>query len=114
MEKSLGISDSTAGDVTILTVSGRLDAAHSPEAERAFASIIESGKQQIVFNAQGLEYISSAGLRVLIGARKRLAPGGALKLACLQPQVRSVFAIAGFDRIFAIYDTTEAAVNSFN
>jgi anti-anti-sigma factor len=113
MEKSLDISDSTAGDVTILSISGRLDAARSPDAERALMSLIESGRRRIVFNAQDLLYISSAGLRILIAARKKLSPDGDLRIASLQPQVRSVFAIAGFDRIFAIYDDTTTAVNSF-
>jgi anti-anti-sigma factor len=50
---------------------------------------------------------------VLIAAKKKLASGGDLRLAGLQPQVRSVFAIAGFDRIFTIYNDTDTAVNSF-
>jgi anti-sigma B factor antagonist len=114
MENSLVISDTPVGEVTVLSISGRLDATHSPDAEKALVSLMDAGRRRFVLDARGLEYISSAGLRVLIAARKRLSPdGGDIRLAGLRPQVRTVFQIAGFDRIFAIYEDTSAAVNSF-
>jgi anti-anti-sigma factor len=115
MEKSLVITQTLKGEIPVLSIAGRLDAANAPEAEQALASLMEEGKRRIVIDAGSLAYISSAGLRVLIAAKKRLSPqGGDIRLAGLQPPVRNVFAIAGFDRIFAIYDDAAAAVQSFS
>jgi len=115
MEKSLVITQDLHGEIPVLSIAGRLDAANAPEAEQALASLMEGGRHRIVVDAASLAYISSAGLRVLIAAKKRLSPrGGDIRLAALQPPVKSVFAIAGFDRIFAIYDDAAAAVQSFS
>lgn len=115
MEKSLGISQTLQGDIPVLAIAGRLDAANAPEAEQALSSLIAAGKHRIVVDARELAYISSAGLRVLIAAKKQVSPlGGDIRLAALQSPVRTVFSIAGFDRIFAIYDDTNIAVRSFS
>ncbi|WP_287681765.1 STAS domain-containing protein [Methanobacterium sp.] len=62
-----------------------------------------------------MEYISSSGLRVMLSSLKKLnAMGGNLKLSSLQPYVMEVFKIAGFTKLFQIYNDEQEATNSFN
>ena len=85
------------GDVVRL--SGRLDAA---EADKA-ADVLSEIESSAVVDFEELAYISSAGLGVLFAAQKRLlAAGMGLKLINLNPHIREVFSIAGFDSVFEI------------
>lgn len=78
---------------------GRLDAARAEALLDEFASIPPS----CVIDLRDLEYISSAGLGLLFAAHKRLSDtGGGLRLVNLRPHIRELFAIAGFDKIFAL------------
>lgn len=80
-------------------LAGRFDAAQVQKAEAFFHSIQSS----CVVDFEGLDYISSAGLGVLLGTQKRLMQTGeALKLVNLNPHVKNVFLYAGFDRVFVI------------
>jgi anti-anti-sigma factor len=97
--------------VTILAMSGRLDGASAPTVEEKVLALIDGGADRLVIDCAGLEYISSAGLRVLLIAAKRLAPPrGKLALAALRTQVREVLDVAGFSSLFAIHPTRPAAV----
>lgn len=114
MSTPLEISNHTVDDVLVLSLGGRLDTVTSPEAETAIQACIAGGTRKIVLDAAHLLYVSSAGLRILIAAKKRLIPdGGDIRLAALTPQVRSVFTIAGFDRIFRMFDDEQTAIASF-
>ncbi|MDG6258152.1 MAG: STAS domain-containing protein [Methanomicrobiaceae archaeon] len=114
MSGSLDVSNRQVNGVDVVFIRGRMDAHSSTEAGATINGLIEGGSRRIVVNLSGLEYISSSGLRILLSALKQLKKeDGALKLACLQPSVREVFAMAGFDRIFLLYDDEESAVNSF-
>ena len=84
------------GEKTIVELAGRLDTAEAPKAKEAVADIIQQ-KNDVVFDCNELEYISSSGLRVLLEAQKSLnAAGGSLKLINVQPSVQSVLDMTGF------------------
>ncbi|MEA2051332.1 MAG: STAS domain-containing protein [Euryarchaeota archaeon] len=101
------------GNVAILTLKGRLDAYSSNELERSISALIDDGSVRLIVNFDGVDYISSSGLRVMLASQKRLKKEeGDLKLACLKPYVKEVFDIAGFIQLFAIYEQEEEAVNS--
>jgi len=107
------IEEKSVGDVAILTLNGRLDAYSSNDVERRINALIDDDCVRIVVNLDGVEYISSSGLRVMLASLKRLKKEeGDLKLACLKPYVKEVFDIAGFTQLFEIYDREEEAVNS--
>ena len=115
MENILLIDESHSGNATIVSLGGRMDASSSPSAEAVLFRLIESGTREIVVDMSKLDYISSAGLRVMLASLKKLRDdGGQLVLAGLKPQIQNVFEIAGFQRIFTIYSTTEEAVSSFS
>ena len=72
-----------------------------------------SGAKKVLLDFSSLDYISSAGLRVLLGAAKQLrAKGGTLGMFGLNQSVQEVFEISGFSSILSVYPTEDAAVSS--
>ena len=96
--------------VVVLSVDGRVDASNAATLEQKILAVIATGEQRLVIDCARLEYMSSAGLRVLLIAAKRLSNTGKLALASLNPQIRDVFDIAGFSSIFQIYRTQDDAI----
>ena len=101
-------------DVKVAVFVPRLDAHTTGEAEDALNGLIEVGAQKLLCDFSKTEYISSAGLRLLIATAKKLEKsGGKLVLCCLQTYVRDVFEMAGLTRIFTIRDSEEEALKAF-
>jgi anti-sigma B factor antagonist len=87
------------GEQGVVVVSGRLDAAQCPTAQ-AFLDKVEG---VVTVDCSGLEYISSAGLGVLLKTQKRLlARSGKLRLAGVNRHIQDIFLYSGFDQIFEI------------
>ncbi len=87
----------------ILDLKGRLNALTSGELEKTVDRAINNGERHLVFGCEGLEYCSSAGLRVFLTTVKRLkASGGRCVFAALSPSVHEVFDIAGFLEVMDI------------
>lgn len=100
-----------AGDVVVVKLSGRLDSSTAQPAEENFMRVLASGPLHLAIDMSKLDYISSAGLRVLLVVAKKVQQAkGKVVLFGLVHNVREVFAISGFDRIFAIQPDIEAAV----
>ena len=94
----------------LMTVSGRMDAMTSMDFNQACENLLDDGVANIVVDLGGLEYISSAGLRSLLVAGKKIAVDeGKLLLCKLTGMAREVFDISGFSSVFAVYDNVEAA-----
>ena len=105
------LTEDKEGGVTVLALGGRLDAGSAAGVEQRVLALIDGGADRLVFDCETLDYISSAGLRILLMAAKRLAPPrGKLALAALKPQVRDVLEIAGFANLFAIHANRAAAI----
>ncbi len=87
------------GPTGSVVVTGRLDAAQSPTAQ-AFLDKVEG---MVTLDCSGLEYISSAGLGVLLKTQKRLlASGGKLRLSGVNRHLLDIFGYSGFDQLFEI------------
>ncbi len=87
------------GDDGVICLEGRLDASQSERAQ----SFLDSVEQASVLDFEKLEYISSAGLGVLLRTQKRLmASGGSLKLINVNNHIMDVFKYSGFDHIFEV------------
>lgn len=99
----------------VVKVTGRLDSATAPKLAEEFARINDLGRFKIVMDFTGLEFISSAGLRVLISTQKNCKRynRGELVLAGLPAHILSVFDLAGFTAIFKIFNDVLTAVGSF-
>ena len=93
--------DKTLNDGCLtIKVEGRLDTNTSPELEDEMNL---EGVVKLVFDFSGLEYISSAGLRILIAAQKAMsANGGSMEISGSNEAVRSVFEITGCSEIFTM------------
>ncbi len=103
------------GPIVILAVKGRLDASTSNKLEESLLASIETGEKQFALDFSRLDYISSAGLRVLLLAMKKLTNAeGKLVLCSLQEQIKEVFDIAGFSSLFPLFTSPEEALRSFN
>lgn len=110
----MNIKEDKKGQATVLTIEGRLDSITSGTLEKKFLTVIGDGEKNIVVDFTGMDYISSAGLRVLLMAAKKTGKlGGKVVLAALCANVKEVFDIAGFTSIFTITDSQEEAVQAF-
>ncbi len=108
----MDIQSNEAGGCTLFTVTGRLDASSAASAEATLAGAVEGGATRLVLNLASLDYISSAGLRVLLATAKRVArQSGKLVLCELQSGVREVLAISGLLSVFAVVDTQAEALS---
>lgn len=87
--------------VATLIVSGRLDTTTAPGLEAAISEITASC-EQLVLDFAGLEYISSAGLRVILKAQKVMAAKGGMKLLHVNETIMEIFEITGFSDILTI------------
>ena len=106
------ISTRTSSDIHIVAITGSLDSTTSPEAQKALDAVLSSAKK-VVLNFSDLDYISSAGLRVLLGAAKHLrASGGTLGMFGLNQSVREVFEISGFSTILSVYQSEAEALGA--
>ena len=90
------INKNQEGGKLVLAPIGRVDTITSPELE---AAVVTDGIDELVFDLSEVDYISSAGLRVLLAAQKRMA-GKSMKIANAKPAVKEVFEITGFSDIF--------------
>jgi anti-sigma B factor antagonist len=82
-----------------VVMTGRLDAAQAPTAQ----AYLDKVQGTVTLDLAGLEYISSAGLGVLLKTQKRLmTEGGKVRLTGLRPGLKDIFVYSGFDQIFEI------------
>ncbi|NLI13317.1 STAS domain-containing protein [Pelotomaculum propionicicum] len=108
------IQESKSGSVIILELNGRLDASTSGILEKKLMDSLDGGEKFFILDFNQLDYISSAGLRVLLmAAKKTNGIGGKVALSCLKEHVKEVFDIAGFTAIFPICFTQEDAAKLF-
>ena len=108
------ISRQKMGGVMVVSPSGSIDATTAPALGAYIDDVVASDETQLVADFAGVDYTSSAGLRVLLGAAKQTrANGGDLRLAAVAPDVMKVLSLSGFTSILKIFDDTDAAVASF-
>lgn len=100
--------------VTLVVVNGRVDSLNAGELGLSLSSAIEDGGTQIVLDLSQVAYMSSAGLRELVSAFKKVRRiSGDLRLAQPSPRVQEVLEMAGLDTIFQIFPTQRDAVGSY-
>ena len=100
--------------VTVVAVSGSVDALTAAELSGVIGDQIAEGRVQLVMDLTGLEFMSSAGLRTLLGAVKETrSNGGDLRIASSNPGIDKVLKMSGFQNIAKVFTTSGDAVASF-
>lgn len=100
--------------VTVVDVKGRIDSSTAAEFDEGVMSLIEAGQKNLLLDMSEVEFLSSAGLRTLVSARKALQnKSGEIKLARPSERVRDTLEIAGLDVLFEAIPDREAAIASF-
>ena len=89
------------GATATIVLGGRLDTQTAPELEKALEPVF-GGLKALIFDMAGLEYLSSAGLRVILKAQKNMNAQGTMKLVGVNDSVMEVFDITGFLDILTI------------
>lgn len=108
------IKTSKTGEVLIVEFSGRLDTRSSGAASEEMARIVADGNGKILLNLQALEFISSAGLRVLLRTMKLLPElEGRMMICQAKGVVKEVLEISGFDSFIDAHDTEADALEAF-
>ena len=89
------------GDEAVITLCGRLDTVTAPQLDKAINEDIQ-GAKSLILDLKEIEYISSAGLRVLLSAQKKMQRGGSMKVVNVCEAVMEVFEMTGFADILVI------------
>ncbi|GAB2729938.1 STAS domain-containing protein [Melaminivora jejuensis] len=111
---AMSIATEATPSAHIVTLQGQLNSANAASVEADILGLVDGGARQLVLNFSPLDYISSAGLRVVLVLAKRLkAEGGKLVLFGMQPHVREVFDISGFLAILNVQPGRVEALAQF-
>ncbi len=101
-------------EISVMMFEGNLDTNTAPQAQEQIDQLIDGGSSKVLINFESLNYISSAGLRVLLVTAKKLkASSGDLKICGLNQTVQEVFDISGFSSILSVVATEEDALTGF-
>jgi len=117
----MNISQTKKDNIIELSISGRLDAVSAVEADKILNTFVDAGNKIFFINLAALDYISSAGLRVLLIVAKRVNPksitstpskanGEKVVLCSLSSNVKEIFEISGFSSIFNVLETSDEAI----
>ena len=105
------IIETKKNDISIFKLNGRLDSNTSPSLEKQLAGAMEDGAVNMIIDFKELDYISSAGLRIILKTTKDLRRfDGQIILCSMQDYVKEVFEIAGFDSFLPIVATLDDAL----
>jgi anti-sigma B factor antagonist len=106
------VTSKTKGEAIVFYLNGELTTTNSPEAQTEINEVLESAKYKlVVINVEKVDFIASTGLRIILALGKKLKESGTELVVCsANPTNKSVFKMAGFSRLFKIFDTEEEAL----
>ncbi len=110
----MNVDEVQQGDIAVISISGSLDALTVDELVQVLDASLADRRTRIVGDLSNVEYMSSAGLRVILSTLKSCrSAGGDFRLAAPSEGVRSLLDMSGFASIVQIYERVDAAVESF-
>lgn len=114
MDGEVKLRQEERGGVLILHFKGRLDAVSAPPAEKQIMDIIGAGHSKLVLEFSEVEYLSSAGMRLLLASTKRVrTSGGKLVLCQVGAMAMDVLKMSGFDHVLEIVPNLDDALKKF-
>ncbi len=109
------ISRAEHGCCDLYKVTGRMDSLTSPRVAETLAQSTNGGRFNVILDLSAVDYVSSAGLRVMINVQKTCRDNhGELVFAGVAKVVLDTLEIAGFDRLFKIFKDVESSIAGFN
>lgn len=113
-EDRVQITTTDADGVTVVQIEGTLDTNSAPQAQKEMEELLADGRAKIVMDFSAVDFISSAGLRVLLMTAKKVgAAGGGLRLCGLNEAVREVIEMSGFTVFLSLFDNRTEALAEF-
>jgi len=110
----MDLTTRASGGVTIVGFEGKLDTNTCLDAEVHLNKTLDDGSKKILIDFTKLDFVSSAGLRVLLSTAKRLeSSGGELRICALNETVNEIFEISGFSTILSVFGTEQDALAGF-
>src|SRR5262245_62490562 len=107
----LGLDVTERDGYAVLSVRGEVDVYTAPKFRERLIELVGEGKHRIVVDLEGVDFLDSTGLGVLVGGLKRLrSHNGDLLLVCKQSRILKVFEINGLTKVFSIFSTVDEAV----
>ena len=114
MELTLNVYSDIPG-FTVIAVSGEIDVYTAPKLREKLISLADAGSYQLIVDMEGVEFLDSTGLGVLVGGLKRVrAQEGGIDLVCTQTRILRIFKITGLNKVFSIYHSVPDAVAARN
>jgi len=111
MELALDVRKTAA--FSVVDVKGEIDVYTAPKLREKLIELVSEGSYNVVVNLEGVDFLDSTGLGVLVGALKRVkAHDGTLALVCTQEKILKIFKITGLTKVFPIHDSVDAAAAS--
>lgn len=102
-------------EAAIFHVQGRLDSTSTPELEQRVILSLNEGAKNLVMDFSELDYINSAGLRILVMSYQRLLPLGGQVMVCgARDYIDEIFLISGYNKIFPMYPDLDQAIKTFS
>ncbi|MHB1912513.1 MAG: STAS domain-containing protein [Acidimicrobiales bacterium] len=106
----LGLEATERNGFAVLAVRGEVDVYTAPRLRERLVEMVSQGHRQVVVDLEGVDFLDSTGLGVLVGGLKRLrSHEGDLTLVCTQRRILKVFEITGLTKVFQLYEDVEAA-----
>src|SRR5690348_9391679 len=110
MELTLNVYSDTPG-FTVIEVGGEIDVYTAPKLREKLITLVEEGSYQLIVDMEGVEFLDSTGLGVLVGGLKRVrAHDGWIDLVCTQSRILRIFKITGLNKVFSIHNSVVEAM----
>jgi anti-sigma B factor antagonist len=110
---TIAIDVEQRGGWEVVRVSGEIDIRTAPELRDVLARVLDTGGDKVVVDLEGVEFLDSTALSVMVGVHKRLVrKGSGLVLVCTREPILRVLTVTGLSRVFTVHDTLDAVVGA--
>ena len=115
MEGTMEVTTTHFKHCVLVKVNGRIDSFTAPQLQSAFTELVDSKNYKVVFDMQVVEFMSSAGLRVMMSAQKACKRHNRVELVlcCVPVRIIEAMELAGFLPLFKIFNDSTQAVGYF-
>ena len=111
---NLSIETDNSQNISVMKVNGRVDSDTAPEFDNALSNLLNNNRNKIILNLQGVEFLSSAGLRAMVKVLKGAqSSGGDVRLAAVSQPIEVILRTVGMMQMFKMFSTSEEAAAGF-